>query len=345
MDRPPPHARGEGDRARDRHRKPHEPGGGAGELRAGADPGAARVRRDGRRRGPAVRRRGHRRGYAGQGARDEAVGAAPRQGRMGGRAAAGRDRRDGFGLRGRGPGAAGGPFGERALPGGHLRAAGATRREQPRLLVDRRRRPARDDPALDPQHGCHCAGRTAAHGHGRGEPPPLHGRCDADAAGERTILLGAARDLRDRVPVAAGRYRHRGAGGSVRGRGAGLQPGAGRGPARPGAAAVLGRRGAGQGEHDPSPVDAARLRPHAGPRCARLLTRAQGDVPRRQPRRGLCADGRAGTVLPGRGRPGAFGAAWDRRTDRGRRARDGHRLACALRRSAAHRRRCRDLVG
>ena len=111
--------------------------------------------------------------------------AAAGQGRVGDRPAAGRDRRDRARLRGRGPDPARptAPVSERLLEG----VFGLRARHDGNdvgLQLDRRRRRARHDPALDPQRPARTRpGELLLHGHGRGEPQPLHRRRHPDAAG------------------------------------------------------------------------------------------------------------------------------------------------------------------
>ncbi len=143
------------------------------------------------------------------------------------------------------------------------------------LRLDRRRRRARDDPALGAQHRRDHARRAAAHGHGRRGRQLLHRRRDPHGPGLRHVHAAAAAGLRHRVRVAAGRHGRHQAGRAVPRRAPDLHAGPRRGAARPRPAAGQRRRGDERRQHDLPPVDAARLRPHARHRRARLLERPQ----------------------------------------------------------------------
>ena len=116
-----------------------------------AIPGKTRVLRgvSGRRRPPRPRGRVPRRGPRPGRLRGPAG-----QGRLGGRRAAGGLRHHHARVRGRRAGLEQRAALRRALGGGHVLPARAGDGQRHRLRLHRRRRPARDDPALDRQHRC-----------------------------------------------------------------------------------------------------------------------------------------------------------------------------------------------
>ena len=122
-----------------------------------------------------------RRGFA------RCLGDAPGQGRVGGRRAAGGLRHHHPRLRGLvarvGPGARA----RRALDRGHVLPPRPRDGQRHRLRLDRRRRQARHDAALDRQLRPDHARRAGAPRHGRRGPQPLHRRRHPHAAGRRPL--------------------------------------------------------------------------------------------------------------------------------------------------------------
>ena len=142
----PPHRPARGRRPRQRHRQ---------------DPGAARGLD--RRRPPGPRRRVPRRGP-----RPGRLRGAAGQGRLGGRRAPGGLRHHHARVRGRRARVAAASLElRRALDRGHLLPPRPGDGQRHRLRLHRRRRPARDDAALDRQHRPDHAGRAGAARHGR----------------------------------------------------------------------------------------------------------------------------------------------------------------------------------
>ena len=94
----------------------------------------------------------------------------------------------------------------RALDRGHLLPPGPRHGQRHRLRLDRRRRQARHDAALDRQHRPDHARRAGAARHGRRGPQPLHRRRDPHPARLRHLHAAAARALRPRVRGAGGRH-------------------------------------------------------------------------------------------------------------------------------------------
>ncbi len=227
---------------------------------------------------------------------------------------------------------------------GRVPSAGAQRRQRGRLRHDRGIRPPCVLPALDAQRRRRRAGRSHPDRCRRRGRQPLHRRHHAHAAGERPLHRCAAQGLRDGARGSRRGLRGREAGGEVplgaRGGDAGDR-GAGR---RMGAAAGVGRGGAGCRQRRPAPpLHGARHEPPPRHRRARLRAGASRHVLRRRPGAGHGLHDRARPVLPDRRSHRSGGVPRHRRAHRGRHPDDGGRSRQPVGRHPAHRRRGRGL--